>query len=163
MGAKRDVLRKSFDIGLDVMRRIIYKSISDFEQDLSKGVLHGAVDYVVYNPEPGFVETSSGEKAEPVRYAKTFALLSKENGLISVAAPSCRLIKERAALRRFELCTEKIYKEIAPYYDFIDIQAQSVQSNLSLNSQIVSHASKAIKSASPNTKVVAQNEFKSIH
>jgi hypothetical protein len=156
VGGRRDVLRKDFDIGLHVRTRFIYQNLGDFENDLNSGKLQGVVDIVIYNPEPGYINTTPDEKADPVSYAIRFAKLAKENGLLSAAAPSCRLVREKDVLRRFQLCAKQIYRKIAPYYDFIDIQAQSVQSNSVLYRQVVSLASDVIKSVSSETKVIAQ-------
>jgi len=156
VGGRRDVFRATFDIGLRVRTRFIYQSLGDFENDLNSRKLQGIIDVVIYNPEPGFINTTEEEKRDPVSYAIRFAKLAKENGLLSVAAPSCRLIKERDTLGRYQACSVLIYRKIAPYYDFIDVQAQSVQSDPNLYRQIVSHAANIIKSVSPKTKVIAQ-------
>lgn len=156
VGGRKDVFRKTFDIGLQVRTRVIYQSLNDFEKDILSRKLQGVVDIVIYNPEPAFNATSQEEKESPVEYAIRFAKLARDNGLLSVAAPSCRLVKVRDARKRFELCSDAIYKKIAPYYDFIDVQAQSVQSDVKLYSWAVKYAANAIKSTCANTKVIAQ-------
>ncbi len=156
VGGRRNVLRKGFDIGLNVRRRMTYKSLHDFESDLYDGKLTGVVDAVVYNPEPAFLETPIEEKLNPVKYAIRFARLARENGLLSVAAPSCRLVKEKDALNRFRMCANDIFSSIAPYYDFIDIQAQSTQGDINLYERIIREVAKIIRSSDRKVKIIAQ-------
>jgi len=138
-------------------KRVIYRSFEKFKSDVDKKNIENDIGIVIYNPEPEFEDTPAKEKRSPVLYGRKFSELAKASGYVSMAAPSCRLAyKGKDVKKRFSICSSQLLAPMAKDFDFIDIQAQSVQFDPELYKSIVVGAASEIKKSNPNIKVVAQ-------
>lgn len=140
----------------------LYRSYAEFEKDVSQRKIHPDISVVIYTPGTGD-KTPFEEQDKTGQFVRQFGSLARDRGFISVASPSCNLLKEKAAyfqntskveiLRR---CADSFLDIMAPAVDVINLQVYSQQQGRDSFAPIVESASHRVHKASPRTRFITQ-------
>jgi hypothetical protein len=138
--------------GWKVRARQQYRSLADFQAD--RGPINEPV--IVYNPEP-WAETPENEQRDPISASRTFANLAHAKGKAVLIIPSCNLLRlANGPGGPTRACVDQLLVPIARVADYVDFEAQSLETNPQAYSDVVHYAVARMKAANPNVKVIVQ-------
>lgn len=138
--------------GWMALSRRQYRSVVDLQADSAPI----GEPLVVYNPE---LENgaSDSEKRDPVSAARAFASAIHARGKAVLLVPSCNLMKPvngRGSPNR--ACVDRLLVPMAEVADYVDFEAQSMETKPERYSELVHYAVARMKAVNPNVRVIVQ-------
>jgi hypothetical protein len=146
------------ETGLNIVPTISYGSEADLAAAVTGGQLPSYVKAVLYDNEH-WSATPTAEQIAPATYYKLAAEVAHSNGLQLVATPAIDLVEVTSsgatnAEEATQFLRTNILKDVAPYADVIDVQAQRLETDQQMYSKFLESAVAQIRAANSQVMIV---------
>jgi len=148
---------KNLPTGFKVTPTIVFRSYSDLEKAFSNNSIDSLVKAVVYDSENWEFTPKEEQKNPSLYYKLAYDIVHKHN-LIFIATPATNLaqvINPVASNRYDNFVQLGIARDIAPYADIYEIQAQGSEKNTIQYKDFVQKVATQVKTKNPNIIILA--------
>ena len=147
------------ETGLNIVPTISYGSEADLAAAVTGGQLPSYVKAVLYDNEH-WSATPTAEQIAPATYYKLAAEVAHSSGLQLVATPAIYLVEVTSsgttnAVEATQFLRANILKDVAPYADVIDVQAQRLETDQQMYSAFLASAVAQIRAANSQVMILA--------